>query len=161
VRSTKELFTSTRLDPEEKLRRIMLVRTVANVMDGQSYSCDRILYHANIPRGYGLSHYCVVFLFSSSFLDITKLYIGNISFDTTTESLTELFSQYGAVTNVYVPMDRYSGEPRGFAFLALPNDAAEKAIAECDGMELDGRSIDVKVSLPRGTKAPNRKSESS
>jgi RNA recognition motif-containing protein len=139
----------------------MLVRTVANVMDGQSYSCDRILYHANIPRGYGLSHYCVVFLFSSSFLDITKLYIGNISFDTTTESLTELFSQYGAVTNVYVPMDRYSGEPRGFAFLALPNDAAEKAIAECDGMELDGRSIDVKVSLPRGTKAPNRKSESS
>lgn len=90
--------------------------------------------------------------------DLTKLYIGNISYDTTAEGLTEHFSKYGMVSNVYVPMDRYSGEPRGFAFLALENEAAEKAIAECDGMELDGRSIDVKVSLPRGTKS-NRKNE--
>jgi RNA recognition motif-containing protein len=90
---------------------------------------------------------------------LTKLYIGNISYDTTAEGLTEHFSQYGTVSNVYVPLDRYSGEPRGFAFLALENSAAERAIAECDGMELDGRSVEVKVSLPRGTKT-NRSSES-
>lgn len=90
--------------------------------------------------------------------DLTKLYIGNISYDTTAEGLTEHFSQYGTVSNVYVPLDRYSGEPRGFAFLALENSAAERAIAECDGMELDGRSVEVKVSLPRGTKT-NRSSE--
>lgn len=90
---------------------------------------------------------------------LTKLYIGNISYDTTAEGLTEQFSQYGTVSNVYLPMDRYSGQPRGFAFLALDKEAAEKAIEECDGMELDGRSIEVKVSLPRGAKAPNRNNE--
>jgi len=89
----------------------------------------------------------------------TKLYVGNISYDTTAENLIEQFSQYGEVSNVYVPMDRYSGQPRGFAFLALEKDGAEKAIAECDGMELGGRSIEVKVSLPRGAKAPIRKNE--
>jgi len=91
--------------------------------------------------------------------EMTKLYVGNISYETTPEQLEERFSEFGPVSNIYVPMDKYSGEPRGFAFLALAPADAEKAIAACDGTELDGRTIEVKVSLPRGSKAPNRKNE--
>lgn len=90
---------------------------------------------------------------------MTKIYIGNISYETTAESITEHFSQYGEVSSVYVPMDRYSGQPRGFAFLAMPNEVAEAAIAASDGMEMDGRNVEVKVSLPRGAKAPSKTSE--
>jgi RNA-binding proteins (RRM domain) len=91
--------------------------------------------------------------------DLTKLYIGNISYDTDAGQLEEYFSQYGEVSNVYVPTDRYSGEPRGFAFLAMKPEDAQRAIEESDGMEMNGRTVEVKLSLPRGTKAPNRRSK--
>ena len=89
----------------------------------------------------------------------TKIYIGNISYDTSPEQLKEHFSQYGEVSNVYIPTDRFTGNPRGFAFLALSAEAAEKAIAGSDGTLMDERTIEVKISLPRGAKAPNRQSE--
>ena len=91
--------------------------------------------------------------------DLTKVYVGNISYETTAEALEKHFSQFGEVSNVYLPTDRTSGQPRGFAFLALKPEAAAKAIEESDGTLMDGRTIEVKESLPRGTKAPNRKSE--
>ncbi|GFH61390.1 hypothetical protein CTEN210_17866 [Chaetoceros tenuissimus] len=91
--------------------------------------------------------------------NLTKLYIGNIAFDTSAEDLTSVFSEYGELTNVYLPVDRFSGQPRGFAFLEMEKDAAEKAIEACNGMSFGGRTIDVKVSLPRGVKAPPRKNE--
>lgn len=91
--------------------------------------------------------------------DLTKLYIGNISYDTDAGQLEEYFSQYGEVSNVYVPRDKYSGEPRGFAFLAMKPEDAKRAIEESDGMEMNGRNVEVKLSLPRGAKAPNRRSK--
>lgn len=91
--------------------------------------------------------------------DLTKVYVGNISYETTAEALEKHFSQFGEVSNVYLPTDRTSGQPRGFAFLALKPEAAAKAIEESDGTLMDGRTIEVKESLPRGTKAPNRKNE--
>jgi len=91
--------------------------------------------------------------------NLTKIYIGNISYETSPEQLKEHFSQYGEVSNIYIPTDRYTGNPRGFAFLALKPEDAEKAIAGSDGILMDERTIEVKVSLPRGAKAPNRQNE--
>ena len=68
----------------------------------------------------------------------------------------EFFSEYGSVLDVYVPVDRESGLPRGFAFVTMANDNADKAIENASGTSLQGRTIEVKESLPKGTKAPAR-----
>lgn len=91
--------------------------------------------------------------------DFSKLYIGNLSYETTAEDLNAAFSEIGEVSNIYIPVDRYSGSPRGFAFVAMNHDDAEKVIQAFDGSIMDGRTIEVKFSLPRGTKAPRRKNE--
>ena len=74
-----------------------------------------------------------------------KLYVGNLSYNTTEESLRAAFSADGrAVTEVKIITDRDTGQPRGFGFvtMATPADAAA-AIAALDGRELDGRSLKV------------------
>lgn len=87
---------------------------------------------------------------------MTKMYIGNISFDTTSDELLEHFGQWGQVKDCYLPLDRETNEPRGFAFLTMNPEGAEAAIENADGTEFGGRTIEVKVSLPRGQKAPQR-----
>jgi len=87
---------------------------------------------------------------------MTKMYIGNISFDTTLDDLLEHFGQWGQVKDCYLPTDRESNEPRGFAFLTMDPEGAEAAIENADGTVFGGRTIEVKVSLPRGQKAPQR-----
>ena len=89
----------------------------------------------------------------------TKLYIGNISFDTTVEDLEKAFGEFGTVSNIYLPMNRETGEPRGFAFLAMSKENAVTAIEKMNGIEFNGRQIEVSESLPRGSKVPNRKSK--
>jgi RNA recognition motif-containing protein len=74
----------------------------------------------------------------------TKVFVGNLSFDTTRERLQELFAQAGEVTEVAVPTDRMSGRPRGFAFVSFATaEAAAAAIQKLDGQELDGRNLRV------------------
>jgi cold-inducible RNA-binding protein len=74
----------------------------------------------------------------------TKVFVGNMSFDTTREQLQELFAQAGEITEVVVPTDRMSGRPRGFAFVSFATDeAAAAAIQKLDGQELDGRNLRV------------------
>jgi len=87
---------------------------------------------------------------------MTKLYIGNISFESTSQELLDHFSQYGAVKDCYVPTDRDTSLPRGFAFITMAKQGCDAAIAGSDGMIFGGREIEVKHSLPRGTKAPKR-----
>ncbi|MES2981151.1 MAG: RNA-binding protein [Verrucomicrobiota bacterium] len=73
-----------------------------------------------------------------------KMYIGNLSFDTTKQDLENLFSEYGAVTDVHLPTDRESGRPRGFAFVTMDSkDAMNKAIAGVNGTDVGGRSLKV------------------
>jgi cold-inducible RNA-binding protein len=74
----------------------------------------------------------------------TRLFVGNLSFDTNELELRDLFSQLGPVAEVKVVTDRETGRPRGFAFVEMtsPEDA-QKAIAELDGRELGGRTIKV------------------
>ena len=79
-----------------------------------------------------------------------KLYVGNLSFDTTEDTLKSTFGEFGTVTDVFLPVHRDSGNPRGFAFVTLSErDAAEKAIAAWDGKELDGRTLKVNESKPK------------
>jgi cold-inducible RNA-binding protein len=74
----------------------------------------------------------------------SKVFVGNLSFDTTSQELEEVFSGAGEVSQVVVPTDRMSGRPRGFAFVefASPEQAAE-AIQKFDGFELGGRRLRV------------------
>ena len=79
-----------------------------------------------------------------------KMYVGNLSFDTTEDTLRSTFGEFGTVIDVFLPVHRDSGNPRGFAFVTLSErDAAEKAIAAWDGKELDGRTLKVNESKPK------------
>lgn len=78
-----------------------------------------------------------------------KLYVGNLSYDTTEAKLRELFSAAGAIRSVAIPMDRMTNQPRGFAFVEMETPAdALKAIKTCNGQMVDGREIKVNEAKP-------------
>lgn len=81
----------------------------------------------------------------------TRLYVGNLSFDTGENALREAFAADGrSVVEVKVVTDRDSGQPRGFAFVEMGSPAdAEAAIAALDGQSLDGRTLKVNVAQER------------
>jgi cold-inducible RNA-binding protein len=80
----------------------------------------------------------------------TKLYVGNLSYETTEEELQELFSQAGSVTSVALPTDRETGRPRGFGFVEMSTEEeARKAITMFNGQTLRERQIKVNESRPR------------
>ena len=74
----------------------------------------------------------------------SKLYVGNLSFDSTEADLRELFGRHGTVESVAVITDRETGRPRGFAFVEMSEEsAAQDAIRALDGTDFAGRSIKV------------------
>jgi RNA recognition motif-containing protein len=83
-----------------------------------------------------------------------RLYVGNLSYDSTEDSLREAFSSCGEVTEVHVVTDRITGQSRGFAFVTMANaQDAQKAIDTMGGANLDGRALRVNVAeerQPRG-----------
>lgn len=82
---------------------------------------------------------------------MTKLFVGNLSWSTTDDSLRAFFAQVGEVASARVVMDRMSGRSRGFGFVEMPNaEEAQKAIAELNEKDLDGRNIRVNEALPEG-----------
>ena len=78
-----------------------------------------------------------------------KLYVGNLSFQTTEGDLDELFAQAGEVESVRIITDRDTGRSRGFGFVEMSEDNAEKAIAQFNGTELDGRALTVNEARPQ------------
>ena len=81
-----------------------------------------------------------------------KIYVGNLSFSTTEDSLSDTFAQFGEVVSSVIVTDRYTGRSRGFGFVEMQDDnAADAAITALDGKELDGRNLRVNVanSKPR------------
>ena len=80
----------------------------------------------------------------------TKLYVGNLSFDTTENDLQDLFAQHGPVSEVNLITDRMSGRSRGFAFVTMGSpEGAQAAIAALAGKEIQGRALTVNEARPR------------
>jgi cold-inducible RNA-binding protein len=80
----------------------------------------------------------------------SKLYVGNLSFQTTEDALRAHFEQFGAVTDIYVAMDKFTGRPRGFAFVTMGTDEEAKvAIEKTNGTQLDGRPLQVNEARPK------------
>ena len=80
----------------------------------------------------------------------TKLFVGNISFNTTENDLQDAFAAHGTVTEANLMMDRMTNRPRGFGFVTMSSpEEAQKAIAAMHGKELDGRALTVNVARPR------------
>jgi RNA recognition motif-containing protein len=79
-----------------------------------------------------------------------KLFVGNLSFDTTENDLQDAFAAHGTVTETNLMMDRVSGRPRGFGFITMSTpEEAQKAIAALNGAQLGGRALTVNVAKPR------------
>jgi len=79
-----------------------------------------------------------------------NLFVGNLPFSTTEDTLRELFAQYGEVQQVRVMTDRDTGKPRGFAFVEMTqDDDAAKAVAALNGKDLGGRALTVNEARPK------------
>ncbi|HSJ83110.1 MAG TPA: RNA-binding protein [Acidimicrobiia bacterium] len=80
----------------------------------------------------------------------TNIYVGNLSFDTDSASLEELFAQHGPVSKAQVITDRETGRSRGFGFVEMGSaDAAERAISALNGKDLGGRQLTVNLAKER------------
>jgi len=74
---------------------------------------------------------------------VKKIYVGNLPWSTTEAELNDLFSRFGAVHSAAVITDRDTGRSRGFGFVEMDDADADKAIAELDGRDMDGRALRV------------------
>ena len=84
-----------------------------------------------------------------------KLFIGNLSFNTTENDLQDAFAAHGTVVETNLMMDRMSGRPRGFGFVTMSTpEEAEKAIQAMHGAQLDGRPLTVNIARPREDRPP-------
>ncbi|HWY31210.1 MAG TPA: RNA-binding protein [Candidatus Acidoferrum sp.] len=84
-----------------------------------------------------------------------KLFVGNLSFNTTENALQDAFAAYGTVTETNLMMDRMTNRPRGFGFVTMSTaEEAQKAIAAMNGAQLDGRALTVNVARPREDRPP-------
>ena len=81
-----------------------------------------------------------------------RIYVGNMSYDTTEGMLRDLFGEHGEVEEVAVIEDRETGRPRGFAFVTMPDDTQGRAAIEAiNGVEFEGRTLNVNEARPRGS----------
>jgi RNA recognition motif-containing protein len=78
-----------------------------------------------------------------------KIFVGNLSYQTTEDELLNLFSQVGQVESASIVTDRETGRSRGFAFVEMSDDAGNKAIEQFNGYEFNGRNINVNEARPR------------
>jgi hypothetical protein len=110
------------------------------------------------PRGRLACRFFVFFL--SNFM--TKLYVGNLPFTATEDSVRAVFSKHGTVEKVSLITDRETGRPRGFGFVEMSNADASRAMQALNGADMDGRSLKVNEAQDRersgggGNRGPRR-----
>ena len=85
-----------------------------------------------------------------------RIFVGNLSYQTTEGDLTDLFAQAGEVESATIITDRDTGRSKGFAFLEMNGENADKAIAQFNGTDLKGRSLTVNEARPREDRSSNR-----
>jgi RNA recognition motif-containing protein len=79
-----------------------------------------------------------------------KLFVGNLSFNTSENALNDAFAAFGTVTEATIMMDRMTNRPRGFGFVTMSSDAeAQAAVEGLNGKEVDGRALTVNIARPR------------
>jgi cold-inducible RNA-binding protein len=79
-----------------------------------------------------------------------KLFVGNLSYDTTENDLQDTFAAHGSVTEVNIPQDRMTNKPRGFGFVTMSsNEEASAAVTALNGTDLNGRALTVNEARPR------------
>ena len=83
-----------------------------------------------------------------------KLYVGNLAYSTNEDNLRDAFSQVGTVTNATVIKDKMTGRSKGFGFVEMSDDEANRAIEQFNGKELDGRSLVVNEARPLTPREP-------
>jgi len=82
--------------------------------------------------------------------NMTNIFVGNLSFQTTQDELQAAFAAYGSVERVSIVTDRDSGQPRGFAFVEMTDkSAAENAISQLNGSDMNGRALNVNEARPK------------
>jgi len=86
-----------------------------------------------------------------------RLYVGNLSFNSTENEIRNLFENYGEVRSVQLISDRETGRPRGFGFVEIEDDGAERAVEELNLKELDGRRLNVNEARPRDSDRRSRR----
>ncbi len=87
-----------------------------------------------------------------------RIYVGNLPFSVTQEQLKELFSQYGEIEETVVITNKFSGRSKGFGFVSFKDeDSAEKAIAEMNKKEVEGRPLNVKEAVPFEENRPRKR----
>jgi RNA recognition motif-containing protein len=88
---------------------------------------------------------------------MTNIFVGNLSYQTTEAELQDAFAAYGTVDRVNIVRDRETGQPRGFAFVEMPNAAeASKAMSGINGREMNGRTLNVNEARPREERGGSR-----
>lgn len=86
-----------------------------------------------------------------------NIYIGNLSYNTTEDTLKSMFAEFGEVESVKVIKDRFSGRPKGFGFIEMPsNSEADQAIKALNGNRIDGYNIKVRPADPGGKRRNKR-----
>jgi cold-inducible RNA-binding protein len=85
-----------------------------------------------------------------------RIFVGNLSYQTTESDLTNLFEQAGEVESASIITDRDTGRSKGFAFLEMGSEVADKAITQFNGTELNGRALTVNEARPREERSNNR-----
>merc|ERR1719272_59584 len=119
-------------------------------MDQSQLEGRTIRVNESKPRGEGPADKFRSSGFNTSGNQDVKLYVGNLSYETQEQGVRELFEQYGAVSDCFLPTDRDTGRPRGFAFVTMVAAEAEKACNATNGYELDGRPLKVNEAQPKG-----------
>jgi cold-inducible RNA-binding protein len=85
----------------------------------------------------------------------SRLFVGNLSYQTTDRDLQEFFAQAGVVTSVTLMMDKFTGKSRGFAFVEFPTaEEANRAVEMFHGKDFQGRALTVNIARPREERAP-------
>jgi cold-inducible RNA-binding protein len=86
---------------------------------------------------------------------LKNIYVGNLSFAATEQSVRALFETHGTVDRINIVTDRETGQPKGFAFIEMGNDGeGDHAIAALNGTDLDGRTLNVNEARPKTDRGP-------
>jgi RNA recognition motif-containing protein len=104
--------------------------------------------HLRNPRDRTADRLCFAF-YSSSEYSVAKLYVGNLPFTATEESVRKLFATHGSVDKVSLINDRDSGRPRGFGFVEMPSADASRAMQALNGSDCEGRALKVNEAQER------------